>query len=81
MLLQARRKVSGIEFERAAVVGDSACDIAAGRRVGALTVWITDEESTGLSDAHHIVPSLERAVQYLLSGGPVGPAGLGAPQR
>lgn len=73
MLRQAQRDVSGLDFRRAAVVGDSAADVEVGRAVGALTVLLC---TTG-SDAHHRAPiepapdhcasSLGDAVEWLLS--------------
>jgi D-glycero-D-manno-heptose 1,7-bisphosphate phosphatase len=67
MLLRARSTVPGMEFQRAALIGDSASDIAAGRRVGALTVWLSADEQPGRgSKADHVAPSLERAVDWLI---------------
>ena len=80
MLLKARRELGDIDFRRAAVIGDSARDIGVGRRVGALTFCITAEKSRASSQAHHVVPSLERAVQYLIPDGPASPAGVAAPR-
>jgi D-glycero-D-manno-heptose 1,7-bisphosphate phosphatase len=71
MLLRARRRNPGLEFEYAAMVGDSAADIAVGRRVGAVTVRIAERvDASRVMQADHVAPSLERAVDWLLSETP-----------
>ncbi len=45
MLMQAQREYPGLDFARAAMVGDSPSDIEAGRRLGLVTVLIADGSS------------------------------------
>lgn len=62
LLLQAQRAVPEIAFTRAAMVGDSEADVAAGRAVGATTVRLGDE----LGDADLLAADLAEAVELLL---------------
>jgi D-glycero-D-manno-heptose 1,7-bisphosphate phosphatase len=66
LLLRAQRELDGVDFARAAMVGDSAIDVEAGRRVGARTVLIS-ESPDDRSLADHVVPSLVAAGEVLLA--------------
>jgi D-glycero-D-manno-heptose 1,7-bisphosphate phosphatase len=66
LLLRAQQELHGVDFARAAVVGDSAADVEAGRRVGARTVLISDAPESE-SGADHVVPSLAAAGELLLA--------------
>ena len=46
LFLQAERDFGPIHFESAYIVGDSATDIAAGKRLGATTILLTDQLAT-----------------------------------
>jgi D-glycero-D-manno-heptose 1,7-bisphosphate phosphatase len=65
LLLRAQRELDGVDFAKAAVVGDSAIDIEAGRRVGARTVLISESPNERCL-ADHVVPSLAAAGEVLL---------------
>jgi D-glycero-D-manno-heptose 1,7-bisphosphate phosphatase len=66
MLLRARDTVPGMDFEHAALIGDSVSDIAAGRSVGILTVLLAgDDKPADGAGADHVAPSLVRAVDWL----------------
>jgi D-glycero-D-manno-heptose 1,7-bisphosphate phosphatase len=69
MLLNARREVPGLDFGRAAIVGDSRADVDAGRAVGAVTVLVGDAPDASRVEPRpdHLAPSLEGAVEWLLS--------------
>jgi D-glycero-D-manno-heptose 1,7-bisphosphate phosphatase len=62
LLLQAQAANPGIDFARAAIVGDSERDTGAGRALGLLTLRIGRD-----GDADHHVDSLAAAVDWLLS--------------
>jgi D-glycero-D-manno-heptose 1,7-bisphosphate phosphatase len=62
LLLQAQRAVPEIDFERSALIGDTATDVAAGNAVGAVTVRLGAE----IGAAAFAVPDLEAAVDILL---------------
>lgn len=71
LLLQAQREVAGLDFARAALIGDSASDIAAGRAVGA-TAILLDHYDGGVAKANggdggadHRAPSLVAALDWL----------------
>ncbi|MGH3609603.1 MAG: D-glycero-alpha-D-manno-heptose-1,7-bisphosphate 7-phosphatase [Pseudonocardiaceae bacterium] len=65
LLLQAQAAVDGLHFARAAMVGDSDSDIAAGRAVGALTVRLDAAGEPGEADL--VAPDLAAAADLLLS--------------
>lgn len=69
MLLKAQREVPGLDFSRAAIVGDSRSDVDAGRAVGAVTVLVCDtrDPSRVESRPDYVAPSLDEAVDWLLS--------------
>jgi D-glycero-D-manno-heptose 1,7-bisphosphate phosphatase len=64
LLLAAQQDVGDIDFSQAAVVGDSASDIQAGRSVGAMTVLLADDQDGSRAD--HVAPSLAAAIDWLL---------------
>lgn len=70
MLRSAERETPGLDFSRAAVVGDSRSDVEAGRAVGATTVLLlvgAGEVAPDDSDPDHVAASLGDAVEWLLS--------------
>lgn len=68
MLLKAQREHPGLDFARAAIVGDSLNDVQAGRRVGAMTVMISadDADESQAFAADRQVANIAAAVGVLL---------------
>jgi D-glycero-D-manno-heptose 1,7-bisphosphate phosphatase len=64
MMEQAVREVPGAALEGAAIVGDSAIDVEAGRRLGLTTVRLGKSASDEPS-ADHEAPNLLEAVRWL----------------
>lgn len=70
LLLQARAEHPALDFARAAIVGDSASDVQAGRGLGLTTVLIsTGEEGRAVHGADHVVADLVQAASLLVAGG------------
>jgi D-glycero-D-manno-heptose 1,7-bisphosphate phosphatase len=76
MLLEAQRELPGLDFSRAAIVGDSPSDIEAGRRLGLVTVLIVDAAEQPPAEvpveaerlrADLVVADLLAAVQWILA--------------
>jgi D-glycero-D-manno-heptose 1,7-bisphosphate phosphatase len=71
MLLRAREEQPGLDFGRAAIVGDSLTDIEAGRSVGVRTILIEasdgGEPSAASRLADDVVPHLLHAARLLLA--------------
>lgn len=67
MLLQAQADHPMIDFANAAIVGDSANDVLAGRQLGLTTILIDVEPGAegGTSLADHVVPDLLHAAKLL----------------
>jgi D-glycero-D-manno-heptose 1,7-bisphosphate phosphatase len=65
MFERAAREVEGVELEGAAMVGDTARDIEAGRRLGLITVRI-GSMAAGEPAADHEVADLPAAVHWLI---------------
>ena len=74
MLLQAREEHPGLDFARAAMVGDSLSDVQAGRSVGVRSVLISaganEQDAPAIALADHVVPDLAHAVSLLLADYP-----------
>jgi D-glycero-D-manno-heptose 1,7-bisphosphate phosphatase len=74
MLLRAREENPALDFQKAAIVGDSSTDLQAGRHVGAETVLISapgdPEDRSARALADHIVPSLLDAARLLIARPP-----------
>jgi D-glycero-D-manno-heptose 1,7-bisphosphate phosphatase len=70
MLVQAKREHPGLDFERAAIVGDSPNDIEAGRRLGLVTVLLGETHDHRTLGADHVVSDLLHAAQMLLASQP-----------
>jgi D-glycero-D-manno-heptose 1,7-bisphosphate phosphatase len=72
MLLAAQREQPGLDFSRAAIVGDSPSDIQAGQRLNLLTVRVAGNSAEKqpvagkAPDADWIVPDLLTAARLLL---------------
>ncbi len=68
MLLQAQREHPGLDFTRAAIVGDSLNDVEAGRRVGVRTVMISADGPDGPTSVHadHLVRNILAAARVLV---------------
>jgi D-glycero-D-manno-heptose 1,7-bisphosphate phosphatase len=69
MFLQAQRDFPEIRFDRSAVIGDSASDMAAARRIGATAVYLGDSDSPAVSEGIHGEASILTAARWLLDGG------------
>jgi D-glycero-D-manno-heptose 1,7-bisphosphate phosphatase len=67
LLRQAQSAIRGLDFSQAAVVGDTASDIAAGEAVGALTVRLGQSTDAGETQADLFAPDLAAAADLLLS--------------
>jgi D-glycero-D-manno-heptose 1,7-bisphosphate phosphatase len=69
MLLQAQREHPGLDFDRAAIVGDSPNDIETGRRLGLVTVLLgaKHDERTVVADADHVASDLLHAAQMIVA--------------
>jgi D-glycero-D-manno-heptose 1,7-bisphosphate phosphatase len=73
LLLRAQSEQPGLDFARAAIVGDSISDVQAGRRLGLRTVLIADDPSGaqhGQAPAEtvdHRVADLAQAARVLLA--------------
>lgn len=67
MFERATREIEGVEIDGAAMIGDSAIDIEAGRRLGLTTVRLG---ASGPSDPppDHEAPTLLEAVHWLTAG-------------
>lgn len=66
LLLRARSEVEGLEFDRAAMIGDSPADVGAGRAAGATTILLSaTDDVPGAAGASHRAPSLEAALDWL----------------
>jgi D-glycero-D-manno-heptose 1,7-bisphosphate phosphatase len=65
LLLEARRAVPEIDFQRAALIGDSDTDVAAGNAVGATTIKLGSE----IGAATFLATDLAAATDRLLKGG------------
>jgi D-glycero-D-manno-heptose 1,7-bisphosphate phosphatase len=67
MLLQAQREHPALDFSSAAIVGDSASDVQAGRQLGLETVLIRAEESSTQAgcEADRVVVDLTEAALAL----------------
>jgi D-glycero-D-manno-heptose 1,7-bisphosphate phosphatase len=70
LLLMARREHPALDFAHAAIVGDSASDVQAGRQVGLRTVLVSAAKSDRreASDADHVVADLNQAARVLIAG-------------
>jgi D-glycero-D-manno-heptose 1,7-bisphosphate phosphatase len=66
MFRAAQRDHRGLSFEHSVVLGDSASDIEAGRRIGARTVYLRPSGGP-LLDADAVVDDLGEAVQRILA--------------
>jgi D-glycero-D-manno-heptose 1,7-bisphosphate phosphatase len=66
LLLQAQRDITGMDFARAVVIGDSDMDVQAGRAVGAATVLLAAEHRD-YGEADRTEPSLAAAAGRLLA--------------
>jgi D-glycero-D-manno-heptose 1,7-bisphosphate phosphatase len=68
MLLQAQREHPELDFACAAIVGDSANDVQAGRRVGVRTVMIAADRAPehAALGADHLVSNIVAAARVLL---------------
>ncbi|MBA3866206.1 MAG: HAD family hydrolase [Solirubrobacterales bacterium] len=67
MFEQAAREVPGVRLEGAAMVGDSALDVEAGRRLGLTTVRLGTAAAGDPSPTHES-PDLLAAARWLLGG-------------
>ncbi len=65
MFRRAEAEVPGVRLEGAAMVGDSALDVEAGRRLGLTTVRLGDG-APGDPEPDHVAPDLLAAVRWLL---------------
>ncbi len=77
LLLQAQNEHPSLDFERAAIVGDSPSDVQAGRRLGLTTVLICASGcDPGPAAADHVVADLVQAAGLLIEAHnrPSGPA-------
>ena len=79
MLLKARSDHPGLDFARAAIVGDSPNDMQAGRRVGLTTVMISADvrDQTTAVGVDHVVADLAAAA-LVLTGDRDHPGGASA---
>ena len=68
MFLRAERELPGVEIEGGAMIGDSALDVEAGKRLGLTTVRIGGT-GPGEIDPDHTVESLLEAVNFLCGTG------------
>jgi D-glycero-D-manno-heptose 1,7-bisphosphate phosphatase len=70
LLLKAQREHPSLDFARAAIVGDSAKDIQAGRQLGLKTVLIADSDGdrVAASAADHVVAGPVQAARLLIAG-------------
>lgn len=69
MFVRAREQMPGIDFGRSAVIGDSARDMEASRRIGAVGIQIAaDRSASAPYGVAKVVPSLRAAVDWLLPG-------------
>ena len=64
MFERAAREIEGVALEGAAMVGDSAIDVEAGRRLGLVTVRL-GETAAGEPSADHEAADLPEAVRRL----------------
>jgi D-glycero-D-manno-heptose 1,7-bisphosphate phosphatase len=68
LLLQAQSEHPALNFAQAAIVGDSASDVQAGRRLGLTTVLLsTSEDDLARRAADYVVPDLVQAARLLLA--------------
>lgn len=68
LLLQAQREHPALDFAQAAIVGDSASDVHAGRRLGLTTVLLsTRDEDLVPWAADHVLSDLVQAVNLLIA--------------
>jgi len=73
LLLRAQREHPGLDFARAAIVGDSASDVQTGKRLGLMTVLLSaEDEPRAACEADYVVADLAGAV-YRLLGEPIVP--------
>ena len=84
LLLHAQKEIRGLDFQRAAIIGDSRSDIEAGRAVGAATILIGS--AGGNNGADYQAASLAQALDLLsvppLAGtSPARPLPTGARRR
>lgn len=63
LLLQARREVEGLDFARAAMIGDSPADVQAARAAGVTAILLGSRRGGGGAD--HQAPSLTAALDWL----------------
>ncbi len=70
LLLKAQSEHPALDFARAAIVGDSPSDMQAGRRLGLMTVLISERERArpGGCDADHVVGDPVQAASMLIAG-------------
>ncbi len=64
MLLKAQSDFPGIDFARSVIVGDSVCDVEAGRRVGCRGILVSGAERRRVGGT---VPTLLEAARLLVS--------------
>jgi D-glycero-D-manno-heptose 1,7-bisphosphate phosphatase len=62
LLLEAQRTIPEIDFANAALVGDSAADVAAGNAVGVTTIRLGSE----IGEATFLAPDVSAAIDLLL---------------
>lgn len=67
MFERAAREIDGVRLDGAAMVGDSAIDVEAGRRLGLTTVRL-GSAAAGDPAADHEAPDLRAAVEWLVAG-------------
>lgn len=68
LLLRAQSEHPALDFAHAAIVGDSASDVQAGRRLGLTTVWLsTSEDDLARRAADHVVLDLVQAANLLIT--------------
>jgi len=70
LLLQAQREHPALDFARAAIVGDSASDVQAGRCLGLTTILISERERDEVAawGADHVVADIVQAAGVLVAG-------------
>ncbi len=66
MLRQAAADL-GLDLSEAAMVGDSASDMEAARRIGALRVLVGAQAAADAPDADHVAADLAAAVRWLMA--------------
>lgn len=67
LFLQAQSELSGIEFSRSFIVGDSLADIEAARRIGAIPVWVgKSDEVASLGESVLVARNLLDAVMHII---------------